>query len=404
VLKKRGETWHCDFVANGQRIRQSLETTDKKVAKAKEKELIAQVQEGKLHRASISAARQPFNQAADDYVTSRRTQPSRKTRKKLAPASLAKEKFLLVPLRAYFQQEPLKAITAQRIKEYLLWRESRQEVRVGNETRIFSGVGPATLNAELGVLRRILRGAKLWARVADEITPLEEPETNGRALTDEEIQRLLRTASKRPEWETAYLAAIISLNTTKRGGDLKQIRWQNVDLCDKTVTIPKSKTKAGQRTIPLAPAACFAFARLRSRAETFGAVEPSHFVFGSYASRRVFKGTEVVGADFVGFDPTRPVGSWRSAWRTLTRNAGLAGFRFHDLRHTAITVLAESGVSDSTIKAIAGHVSQRMLDRYSHVRMKAKREAIEALARGTEIGGYDTNHDTNPPTSDARPN
>jgi len=77
------------------------------------------------------------------------------------------------------------------------------------------------------------------------------------------------------------------------------------------------------------------------------------------------------------------------------RQAGLPGFRFHDLRHCAITQLAESGAADSTIMAIAGHVSRRMLERYSHVRMEAKRTAMEALSKGSEMGGYDTNHDTN---------
>jgi integrase len=75
---------------------------------------------------------------------------------------------------------------------------------------------------------------------------------------------------------------------------------------------------------------------------------------------------------------------WRTAWRTLTKKAGLPGFRFHDLRHCAITQLAENGTSDSTIMAIAGHVSRRMLERYSHVRMEAKRNAIEALAVSTK--------------------
>jgi len=60
--------------------------------------------------------------------------------------------------------------------------------------------------------------------------------------------------------------------------------------------------------------------------------------------------------------------------------AGLPGFRFHDLRHCAITQLSENGASNSTIMAIAGHVSRRMLERYSHVRMEAKRNAMEALA------------------------
>ena len=95
--------------------------------------------------------------------------------------------------------------------------------------------------------------------------------------------------------------------------------------------------------------------------------------------------------------------SWRTAWRTLTKKAGLPGFRFHDLRHCAVTQLAENGTSDSTIMAIAGHVSRRMLERYSHVRMEAKRSAMEALAVSTRTAGYDTNHDTNLTDVSARP-
>src|SRR6185437_14945080 len=95
------------------------------------------------------------------------------------------------------------------------------------------------------------------------------------------------------------------------------------------------------------------------------------------------------------YDPTRPQKSWRSAWRTLTRKAGLAGFRFHDLRHCAITHLAESGVADSIIMAIAGHVSRRMLERYSHIRMEAKRKALQALSGKAGDRGYATNNVTN---------
>ena len=54
-----------------------------------------------------------------------------------------------------------------------------------------------------------------------------------------------------------------------------------------------------------------------------------------------------------GFDPTQHLHSWRSAWRTLTKKADLPGFRFHDLRHCAITLLAENGASDSTIMKMA---------------------------------------------------
>src|SRR6185503_11223990 len=90
-----------------------------------------------------------------------------------------------------------------------------------------------------------------------------------------------------------------------------------------------------------------------------------------------------------GFDPTQPLGSWKKAWRTLTTKAGLPGLRFHDLRHHLITELCESGASEQTIKSIAGHVYQRMLDRYSHIRHDAKRQVREALAQGSYRTIYD---------------
>jgi len=58
--------------------------------------------------------------------------------------------------------------------------------------------------------------------------------------------------------------------------------------------------------------------------------------------------------------------------------------RFHDLRVTCITKLAEGQASDQTIKAIEGHVSQRMLEHYSRIRMDAKRRALDALAQPVE--------------------
>ena len=293
-------------------------------------------------------------------------------------------------LRAYFKDQPLKSITVKRITDYRTWRAAQS-------------VGPATLNAELGILRRMLKRAKLWARVADDIRPLKEPSTIGRALTEEDKQRLLKTAVMRPEWETAYLAAILCLNTTARGCELKGLQWSDIDLFQRTITIRKTKTAAGERMIPLTSVAASALARLRTRAESFGPVDQSHYVFAAFVPKFTFNGKRVVDYSVTGFDPTRHLKSWRTAWRTLTKKAGLPGFRFHDLRHCAITQLAENGTSDSTIMAIAGHVSRRMLERYSHVRMEAKRTAMETLAVSTRTAGYDTNHDTNAVVPGTRP-
>jgi len=90
-----------------------------------------------------------------------------------------------------------------------------------------------------------------------------------------------------------------------------------------------------------------------------------------------------------------PVRSWHRAWRKILKDAKLH-YRWHDLRHTFVTRLAENpNVSEETIRALAGHVSKEMLSRYSHIRVKAKREAITALERdrienctggGTKVG------------------
>jgi hypothetical protein len=74
--------------------------------------------------------------------------------------------------------------------------------------------------------------------------------------------------------------------------------------------------------------------------------------------------------------------TWRTASRKITKEAGLPDLRFHDLRHHAITELAESLTSDAVTMSIAGHVSQRMLAHYSHVRLDAKRKLWKFYQEG----------------------
>jgi integrase len=59
--------------------------------------------------------------------------------------------------------------------------------------------------------------------------------------------------------------------------------------------------------------------------------------------------------------------------------------RFHVLRHQAITELAEAGASDATLMAVAGHMSRRMMEHYSHVRKHAKRDALAKLESGLMV-------------------
>jgi integrase len=98
----------------------------------------------------------------------------------------------------------------------------------------------------------------------------------------------------------------------------------------------------------------------------FGAIRPEWYVFPFGKPRAK--------------DPTRPQTTLKTAWRNVKTNAKVLG-RFHDTRHTLITELAESATGDEVIRDIAGHVSSAMLRDYSHIRMKAKREALEGLVK-----------------------
>jgi len=231
----------------------------------------------------------------------------------------------------------------------------------------------------------------------------------------EEKLRLLRVAQSKPEWEIAYLASVVALNTTMRACEIKQLRWRDVDFMDHSLVIRRSKTRAGERMILLNAHAHYAIMRLRERAQMlFGSdLQPDWYVFPS-------------AEGYSKPDPTRPISGWLSAWRRLTRSvncpvcgelqdpsticcnatcaadmskvtSSTAGLRFHDLRHHAITELAESQASDRTIMAIAGHVSQQMLAHYSHVRIEAKRKALDALVGSGRTVGYDTKNDTKSP-------
>jgi integrase len=189
-------------------------------------------------------------------------------------------------------------------------------------------------------------------------------------------------------------------------------------MLDSSLTVRRSKTEAGLRVIPLNGEAMNVFVEFYKRSQVWGASERDHYVFPACENGK--------------FDPTRSQQSWRTAWSSLTQaiecpacgllqapakfcrndeckrdihavKNSLAGLRFHDLRHHAVTELAESQASDQTIMAISGHVSPKMVAHYSHVRLAAKRAALNSLARprladsnaDTELGGNVTNHVTN---------
>jgi integrase len=131
--------------------------------------------------------------------------------------------------------------------------------------------------------------------------------------------------------------------------------------------VGKSKTAAGTgRLIPLNDTVLVALeAHAAWYTQRFGECRPEWYVFPAGKGQPN--------------DPTRPVTTLRTAWTKVREKAKVVG-RWHDNRHTLVTELAESGAGDEVIMSIAGHVSRAMLSRYSHVRMEAKRRALDEIA------------------------
>jgi integrase len=366
ALVKRGKTWHTHFFVGGQRFRQSLGTSDWREAQAREKELIARATQGNLTASHLGFAKLAFTQAAESYFAGRRLE--------LSDSSQKKERQLLVKPREFFQHKSLSKITADDVVRFREWRSE-------------TGAGPAIINMmEVGVIRRMLKRAKRWHLIGADMRPLKEPRSIGRALTFDEKLRLLRTAGQNDEWQRVQSAMSLALCTTMRGCEIKRLQWRDIDFLNRVILVRTSKTEAGQRLIPMNHEAYELVVRLRERAKSFNGIESQHYVFPACERGNV--------------DPTRNQRSFRTAWRSLTGaiqcpackklqapgdkcnsrickadisdiRSPLAGLRFHDLRHHAITELAESQVSDQTIMAIAGHVSR--LDTLSEIDRQSDR-------------------------------
>jgi Site-specific recombinase XerD len=69
------------------------------------------------------------------------------------------------------------------------------------------------------------------------------------------------------------------------------------------------------------------------------------------------------------------------AWTDAKKEAGLTDFRFHDLRHEAVSRLVEAGLSDQEVAAISGHKSMQMLKRYTHLRAEDLVGKLDKLDR-----------------------
>jgi integrase len=254
---------------------------------------------------------------------------------------------------------------------------SRAVIEGFQAKRRLEGAGNRTINMDVGALRQVLKRFKQWRRLEDDVKMLTETggAPVGRALTPEEQKRLFEAAASNPEWEHVYCAAVLAANTSMRGVEVKHVRRRDVDLEKvwdvESVTgkgvlrVTKSKNQTSKRVLPLNNAARTAVERMLKRADDLGHTDPNHYLWCSTQHHKL--------------DPTKPASKWDTAWHALRDAAGLPGFRFHDLRHTVVTDLLEAGEPEHVIEAVTGHLSRRMLEHYSHQRLKAKGRMLARL-------------------------
>jgi integrase len=196
---------------------------------------------------------------------------------------------------------------------------------------------------------------------------LKLPPSPGKAYTADEKARMLEEAAKLRS-RNMYPALVVDLNCGLRDKELRELRWHQIDLVHKKqLTVGKSKTAAGTgRVIPLNDTVLIALeAHAAWYIRRFGQCKPEWYIFPAGKGQPN--------------DPTHAVTTLKTAGTKVRDNAKVVG-RWHDNRHTLVTELAESGAGDEVIMSIAGHVSRAMLSRYSHVRMEAKRRALDEIA------------------------
>lgn len=287
-------------------------------------------------------------------------------RKTLSSKSIEGYEYYIRSLTRFFSALRLAEIHIGHIQAYQRWR---QQPDVDHKLR---GAGPSCINHEVNTLSQILDRAGLWIEIAKFYKPMRLPKAKiGKAMSDQEEEQLFRAAAQSGHWKVAYWASLLTAHTSAGAGEIRHLRLSEIDLSARVINVSEgTKNDYRIRSIPLNPTAFWAAQQIVNRyrkACRRARIEPNADHYPLYHN----------GPDF-----TRPITSWKKAWWALRRAAGLEQIRMYDLRHHALTRLLENpDISEQTIKDIAGQVSKKMIDRYSHIRLKAKRDAVEALER-----------------------
>lgn len=279
-------------------------------------------------------------------------------------------------LEKFFGSIRLCDITAGHLRAYQIARSANMIEIDGKEIRPWQRpAGHSILNHELSALAQILKHAKLWGRLQPYYFPLSIPKWSPReVLSEEDEDQLFTVAAQLPEVALAYWVACITNNTTAAGIELRGLRLKNIFLRGKgeisEIYIPEDAVKntSRPRKIALNGTARWAVDQCYRRALKLGSCHPDHYLFPFRAKRNHY-------------DPSKSASRWflRESWNKLREATGFDDLNPHDLRHQCITRLLENDVQPETVRAIAGHVTEQMMQYYSHQRIRTKYNAVMAI-------------------------
>ncbi len=331
---KESQIWWMSFTVNGKPYRKSTETADKKLAEKVYAKVLTLVVEGKWFDFD-EGKQHTFEDLTDRYL--KEHSAINKTK-----GSYENDKNYIRHLSKVFAGLTLDKITPKLISEY-------------KTLRTIEGAKPQTVKHEMICLNHCFNLAvKEWEWI--KFNPCQRvklPRVSNqidRWLTIDEEERLLNACYDR-HWLSDVI--IFALHTGMRQGEIINLRWQDVDVLRKTATLHKTKNKE-KRTVPLNNTV---IELLKGKSKV---VSMSGYVFtqnGDQTTKR-----EV-----------------QRQFSTVLKRAKITDFRFHDLRHTFATRLAQSGVDIYTIAKLLGHKDIRMTQRYAHHCPESIRYGVDIL-------------------------
>ena len=335
VYKRRGK-WFCDITIDGRRVQRVLKKARTRAQAIKATTVI----ENKVFENRYQIERKP-EMRFDKFVKGHFL-PYSKLHKRTYPDDV----LVCEMLNETFGRMMLSEVTPPTIEK---WKQKRRE----GKTMYKRLRNPATVNREMCVLSKIFSLA-FDAELIDS-NPCRRVRkfrtNNGRTryLTlDEETKLFEKLQGK--EWVQRIVT--MAINTGMRQGEIFDLTWFDVDLPRGVIHIRVSKN-GKDRFVPI---------NQTVRAMLEGLPHTNEHVFASPKT----KGRLI--------DVKRRFDLAKS-------EAGIKDFRFHDLRHTAATRMADSGADAFTLAAIFGWSDVRMALRYTHATNEAKRRAVENLVK-----------------------